>query len=256
MYHLDIEREIHRLVLEQFLIRATQRKIIQRALAEKVGVTEVHLSRMKRGGNDWRPLTPERAKKIMEVLNYRSSQIKGVEMMLSFFKQKRTKRRHIANRELWSQVQTKCLILDDSEMHAVVMELYRKENNAKVFVLINCDNKQMNFYDAKKKEIDFIQTAKLLFGEKKNIITTFSKILLTLKDQWWKELASDLDNFDSEASTVRMQGRKLSIQNARGGMQIAQEASDIFENYLGLAAKTKSKLTKRQRNKCDIKHLQ
>ena len=63
-------------------------------------------------------------------------------------------------------------------------------------------------------------------------MAVLAMISITLKDQWWKALADDLNLLDSEESTKRVIARNWNMRKARGAVFIAQQASDIFEEYL------------------------
>lgn len=230
MYHLPIEREIHLLLLKQFLERAAAKNVSQRSLANRIGITEIHLSRLKRGHKDWRPLTPEMARSIMEELNYRASQIAGVENMLKFFRESRTKRRHVAETYGLANIEMESRIIDNNKNPAIVMSLQTKHGGP-VGVVIRCHEKCVEFYDADNCKITVSQAASQLMPRKRDASVLLAKVYIALRDECWKSVAADLDYFDSEEGMLKGKSRLLRLENALGTAVVTEQAAKIFDDF-------------------------
>lgn len=230
MYHLPIEREIHLLLLRQFLEKAAVDGMSQRSLADHLGVTEVHLSRLKRGGKDWRALTPEMARKIMERLNYRASQIEGVESMLNFFKERRTRRRHVSEVEGLNSIQMQHQIIDKKNHPAVVLSLMTKRSGP-VGVVILCNTKRVEFYGSDNQKVRIAEAAKQLMPRKRDTAMLLAKIHAELWDECWKAVAADLDYFDADKGALKGKARLLRLDDALGTAIVTEKAADVFDGF-------------------------
>lgn len=220
--------------MDQLAARAARLKISKKKLAKDAGISDVYLSNLQSRTKTWRPLTPDKSRKIMEVLNYRASQIRSVESMLRFFKARRTKYRYLMKAHGIDDLVVQFFLNDEKEAHAVALEIKRKNRKAlpAIFVLMNCDAGSVNFYKLPtKEEITWSQASKMLFPDRVGIVPFLGSILFTIRDQWWRAVSSDLDNFDTDEGTVRFQARKKVLSDKEGADRIVGKAQRIFEKF-------------------------
>lgn len=232
MYHLTIEREIFLSIMAQFMTRAARLEMSKKQLATRAGITDVYLSNMNSKGKTWRPLTPEMARKFMAALNYRASQINGVVAILEHFKKSRTRRRHVADAKGVSQIDVLCELIDLRNKHQAQMTLHRKKSGATVSLRIDCDSEKVSFFGGKGKAISGPESALRLFPDSDGAHLMLVAILLSLDDQSWKALASDLNNLDTESDALHWQARSHVLSGTWGMPRVAHRAREVFEQHM------------------------
>lgn len=234
MYHSAIEREISLVIMDQIMVHAARLKMSKKRLAKEADISDVYLSNLQSRTKTWRPLTPNAARKIMEVLNYRASQIRAVEEMLRDFKERRTKERHLRESAGVNKLLVQFYLADEDNGHGVAFQVERKDqkNSPKILVVIGCEANDVSFRDMKTKEkIDLGQACTQLFPNRKGLAPFLGSILLTLRDESSRAKASDLDNFDIDEGTRRYQARMQVLSRKKGPVLIIGKARRVFEEY-------------------------
>lgn len=234
----DIERQIHPLLIQQFAARAEQKNMLEKELAEKMGVTDVQFSRMKRGDkDDWRPLPAERAQKAMEALNYRSSQIKQVVTTLEGMRENRSKRRTLMKYKGLDKLKVECILPKKDEQQVVFLDI-RNPRRSKVAaqVAIDCKGKNILYAvvrNGKQTVVPFSEAAKALLPHKFGEVVLMLRIVVALDHEWFKALFGDLDNLDTEEDTLRRLAR---LSNIRGGNPVdtLNKAKTAYREHTGL----------------------
>lgn len=235
MDHQDIERATHPLVVSQLVAMAKQKGILQQELATLANISDVHLSRMKENGKDWRPLSPEVARKMMEPLNCKASQIQGIAEILQWQKDRRNMRRYAIKSGGLKSLKISTDRSFDEERCGVVATITNTRNaKRKIGIAINVHSATVNCYQLpKKKDISMAEAAKLVLPKRNNpALMFFAVVHVALQHELAKAEVSNLENFDSEQS-IRIIAVNEKLYDFRSEADMVRKAIEILERTCG-----------------------
>jgi len=227
----DIERGLHPLIVQWFIAKAAKKGINQRQFAERIGITEIQLSRMKKGrGKQWRAVTPKTAQKCMEVLDSRAQHIQCVTGLLRDLQKRRSSRRHIHEKIGIRKLHARCAIVDEENSRVVLVDLRSVDHGDKgsVLVFINCDTQVVKYRRGKK--ISPHKAAALLLQQESGLETLFLKVFVTLQFVWIKRLLENPDLLDSD-SYARLSRIRI-LRNEEGAERVLEKAIKVFEKHM------------------------